>query len=163
MKRPQVLSDVIVLSLERFHTELKVQPSGDKVRIWDVIRRKYVMATPEELVRQLFVMYLIQELKYSKTSISIEKSFTINGLTKRYDIVVYHKDKSPLILVECKAPEVNITQNSFDQALRYNTALSAPYLIVTNGRTAFCAGKTDEKSGYYLLNKVPDANSITGK
>mgnify|MGYP001185120670 FL=1 len=107
--------------------------SENKVLIFDEIRKKFVALTPEEWVRQHVVKFLLEEKKYPKSYINVEKNIKINGLTKRYDIVVFNPDGSIFLLVECKAPEVSITQNVFDQIARYNLKLNAQYLMVTNG------------------------------
>lgn len=107
--------------------------------IFDVIRKKYVRLTPEEWVRQNFLNYLIQVKKYPKGLISVEKEIKINQLRKRYDIVVYDTQRNPWMLIECKAPQVSLTEDTFHQLLRYNQVISAPYWALTNGHQSFCA------------------------
>ena len=109
--------------------------SENKIAIFDIIRKKFILLTPEEWVRQHVVWFLIEEKKYPKSLVNVEKVITLNGLTKRYDIVVYNKNGGIEILVECKAPSVKIDQTTFDQIARYNMVLNANYLMVTNGRT----------------------------
>jgi hypothetical protein len=101
--------------------------------IFDPVRRKWVRQTEEELVRQHFIHFLITEKKISKSHISVEKQIAINGLSKRYDIVVYDSTGKPEMVIECKAPHVKITQEVMEQAGRYNSTLKAPIIGITNG------------------------------
>jgi type I site-specific restriction endonuclease len=126
------------------------------VAIFDEIRKKFVILTPEEWVRQHVVRYLLEEKKYSKSYINVEKMITINGMTKRYDIVVFHPDGSIFVLIECKAPEVNITQNVFDQIARYNMVLHANYLMVTNGLHHYFCQMDFESEQYNFLRDLPE-------
>lgn len=125
------------------------------VEIWDNIRKKWLLLTPEEWVRQHTVAYLIQELNYPQGLISVERSLKVNGLQKRADIVVFDKTSNPFLLAECKAPEVEISQGVFDQAARYNLTLKVPYLMVTNGLRHFCAHVNPEDSSWKYLQELP--------
>ncbi len=130
--------------------------SENKLSIFDEIRKKFIILTPEEWVRQHVVWFLISEKKYSKNYINIEKSITINKRKKRYDIVVYKPDGSIFLLVECKAPDVVITQETFDQIARYNLVLKADYLMITNGlEHFFCQIDFIEKK-YTFLQELPN-------
>jgi len=133
--------------------------SENKVAIFDEIRKKFVILTPEEWVRQHVVHYLILEKKYPKSLINVEKVLKINGLSKRYDGVVFNPDGSIFLLVECKAPEVKISQNTFDQIARYNLTLKANYLMVTNGQNHYFCQMDFEKQQYVFLNELPNLNS----
>ena len=108
-----------------------------KTEVFDPIRKKWLLQTPEERVRQLFILYLLNVKQIPETHISVEKAITVNGLTKRYDLVVFNLDKKPEIVIECKAPEVAITQAVVEQAGRYNKTLHARILGVTNGTTHY--------------------------
>lgn len=130
--------------------------SENKVAIFDEIRKKFVILTPEEWVRQHVVRYLLEEKKYSKSYINVEKMITINGMTKRYDIVVFHPDGSIFVLIECKAPEVPITQITFDQIARYNMVLQANYLMVTNGLHHYFCQMDFESERYNFLRDLPE-------
>ncbi len=134
--------------------------SENKVSIFDEIRKKFIVLTPEEWVRQHVVQFLITEKKYPKTLINVEKNIKINGLTKRYDVVVFHSDGKFNILVECKAPEIKISQKTFDQIARYNLTLNADYLMVTNGINHFYCKIDSEKKGYEFLTALPDYHDI---
>ena len=94
--------------------------SENKVAIFDEIRKKFVVLTPEEWVRQHTIFYLMEECNYPKSLINVEKQVKINGMSKRYDIVVFNSDGSIFLIVECKQPDVAISQNAFDQIARYN-------------------------------------------
>jgi len=124
--------------------------------IFDEIRKKFILLTPEEWVRQHVVMFLISEKKYPKLHINVEKVLKVNGLTKRYDVVVFNADGSILLLVECKAPEVQIVQSVFDQIARYNMTIDAKYLMVTNGLNHYFCRIDKEQEQYTFLQDLPE-------
>ena len=130
--------------------------SENKVAIFDEIRKKFIILTPEEWVRQHVVHYLILEKKYPKSLINVEKVLNINGLSKRYDGVVFNPDGSIFLLIECKAPEIKISQNTFDQIARYNLTLKVNYLMVTNGQNHYFCQMDFEKQQYVFLNELPN-------
>jgi hypothetical protein len=134
--------------------------SENKVAIFDEIRKKFIIITPEEWVRQHVVQFLLQDKKYPKSHINVEKLLKINDLNKRYDIVVYNPDGSIFILVECKAPEIKISQHTFDQIARYNMTLNAEYLMVTNGLNHYFCKMDYEKEKYDFLPELPDYQSL---
>jgi hypothetical protein len=134
----------------------KIKSSENKYFIFDIIRKKYVVLTPEEWVRQHFIHYLIEEKKYPISLIAVEKKVTVNKLTKRTDILVFNTQGHPHIIVECKAPSINITQNTFDQIARYNLKLDATYLIVTNGLQHFYCFMDFKKEAYVFLEAIPE-------
>jgi hypothetical protein len=115
-----------------------------------------VALTPEEWVRQHVVQFLLQQKKYPKSLINVEKLLKVNGLTKRYDVVVFNNDGSIFILVECKAPVIKITQNTFDQIARYNLTMNAANLMVTNGHHHYFCQMDFEKEKYNFLKELPD-------
>ena len=130
--------------------------SENKVAIFDDIRKKFIILTPEEWVRQHTVQFLLQGKNYPKSYLNVEKLIKINSLSKRYDIVVFQPDGTIFLLVECKAPEVNITQKTFDQIARYNMTLKACYLMVTNGLNHYFCQMDFEKEQYVFLEQLPD-------
>jgi hypothetical protein len=130
--------------------------SENKVAIFDEIRKKFIIISPEEWVRQHVVQFLLQDKKYPKSHINVEKLLKINNLTKRYDVVVFKPDGAISILVECKAPEVKITQSTFDQIARYNMTLKAEYLMVTNGLNHYFCKMDYEKEQYDFLQELPE-------
>lgn len=115
----------------------KQRESNGKREVFDPIRRKWLLLTPEERVRQLFILFLLNVKGVPASHISVEKAITVNGLTQRYDLVVYNLQKKPEIVIECKAPEVEISQKVIEQVGRYNKTLRAPILGVTNGTTHY--------------------------
>jgi type I site-specific restriction endonuclease len=129
--------------------------SENKVAIFDEIRKKFILLTPEEWVRQHVVKFLHEEKKYPKSHINVEKIIKLNGLNKRYDVVVFQPDGKILILVECKAPEVVITQNTFDQIARYNMQMDATYMMVTNGLNHYFCRMDYEQEQYRFLQDIP--------
>ena len=133
----------------------KLKDDQGKVYILDVSRKKYVMLTPEEWVRQNCLHYLRDDKKYPISLLAVEKGIRVNGKNLRYDIVAYNKNASPVLLVECKAPEVKIDQSTFDQIASYNLELKVPYLMVTNGLQHFCCVSDFEKKKYNFLKEVP--------
>ena len=130
--------------------------SKNKVAIFDDIRKKFIILTPEEWVRQHTIQYLLQEKNYPKSYLNVEKLLKINDLSKRYDIVVFQPDGTIFLLVECKAPEVKISQQTFDQIARYNLTLKAKYLMVTNGLNHYFCQMDFEKEKYVFLDELPE-------
>lgn len=135
--------------------------SENKVSIFDDIRKKFIVLQPEEWVRQHCVQYLIQEKKYPKSLINVEKELIINRLKKRYDIVIYNTDGSIHLVVECKAPKIGIDQSTFDQIARYNLALNATYLMVTNGINHYFCQMDFEKETYVFLQNIPNYQTLS--
>lgn len=122
------------------------------------IRKKSIVLQPEELVRQLFIEFLVQTCHYKLAWIQVEKSLKLMGLTKRYDILIYDKYAMPYILVETKAPHVRITQDVLDQASHYNLVLQAPYLVVSNGIETFVCAMNFKQKSYEFLDAIPIFN-----
>jgi hypothetical protein len=115
-----------------------------------MLRKKFIILTPEEWVRQHCVQFLIEEYRYSNQLMSEEKQVIINGMSKRYDILVHKPDGSIKLIVECKSPDVSISQETFDQIARYNLSVDADFLMVTNGLNHyFC--KLDYKNQTYIF------------
>ena len=141
--------------------EFKLKQEGKKTKIFDALRKKELVLTPEEWVRQHVVKFLIEERNFPKGLIGLEKSLKLNGLTKRADILVYGRNAKPLFMVECKAPEVKITQAVFDQVSRYNISLKLPYLMVTNGLKHFCAKINFTENKFHFLKEIPYFEELT--
>lgn len=133
--------------------------SENKPHIFDEIRKKFVVLTPEEWVRQHVVYFLINEKKYPKSFINVEKLVKVNGINKRYDIVVFDTKGAIFLLIECKAPEVTISQKTFDQIAQYNLVLNASYLMVTNGLNHYFCVMDFENEKYSFLRELPDYNT----
>ncbi len=129
--------------------------SENKVLIFDIIRKKFMVLQPEEWVRQNCIHYLIEDKKYPKSLINVEKELKVNGLKKRYDIVVFKTNGDILLIIECKAPSIVIDQTTFDQIARYNMTLNAEYLMVTNGINHYYCQMDFEQQQYRFLKDIP--------
>ena len=138
----------------------KYKDDDGKKSIFDEIRKSYVALTPEEWVRQNFLKYLQNEKKFPPSLIAVEKALQVYTLKKRADIVVYNKLGKPILIVECKAPKVKITQDAFDQAARYNIKLQVNYLVVTNGLNHYCCRVNLAENNYEFLNEIPDYSEL---
>tara|TARA_B100000963_G_C22133448_1_gene454328 strand:- start:37 stop:486 length:450 start_codon:yes stop_codon:yes gene_type:complete len=139
--------------------QIEIKNNQNKQYVFDEIRKKNVLLTPEEWVRQNCVQFLIHEKKYPKSLISIEKKISINSLTKRYDIVVFGSDGMILLIVECKSPKIKISQRTFDQISRYNLVLKSQYLMLTNGLSHYFCKVDFENKKYSFLKKLPKYKS----
>jgi hypothetical protein len=140
-----------------------VRSSGDKKEIFDKIRKKYVVLTPEEWVRQNFISYLINEKNYPASLISVETELKLFKLKKRTDVLVFQNTGKALMIVECKATTVKIDQDVFDQIARYNMALKVNYLVVTNGLMHYCCYLDYENNTYHFLENIPEYNALLTK
>ena len=116
--------------------QYKIKGEEDKELIFDEVRKRWVRLTPEEWVRQNMIQYLLQELNYPAALLSIEKELKLGELRKRCDIIVY-KEASPWMIIECKEPNVPLSEKTLQQILRYHQALPVPYLCLTNGNSVF--------------------------
>jgi hypothetical protein len=137
----------------------RLKNSENKTHIFDVVRKKFVVLQPEEWVRQHCIKYLIQEKNYPISLINVEKVVLINGLKKRYDIAVFDSNGSLVLVVECKAPKVKISQTTFDQIARYNLTLKAHYLMVTNGLNHYFCTMNYNNESFEFLKTLPDYNT----
>jgi type I site-specific restriction-modification system R (restriction) subunit len=124
------------LNLPKFNFQIR-KNAGGKLEIFDSIRRKYIVLTPEEWVRQNFVKYLVDYKNFPASLMSVEKALKVNNLTKRTDIVQYNKEGVPIVIVECKAPHIRINEDTFAQTAMYNLKMQVDYLIMTNGLTHY--------------------------
>ncbi len=129
--------------------------SENKIAVFDEIRKKFILLTPEEWVRVNTVQYLIQDLNYPKSLINVEKQLRLGEMVKRYDIVVFNSQGEIDIIVECKAPSIGITQKTFDQIAQYNMKLKANFLMITNGMEHFFCLMDYEKEKYQFLKGLP--------
>lgn len=144
-----------MLSLNLPSCEIKITERNGKSFVFDALRRRYVALTPEEWVRQHFVGFLTKHKGYPKGLLANEVQLSLNGTKKRCDTVLYNKDLSAKLIVEYKAPHVEITQAVFDQITRYNMVLRVDYLIVSNGLSHYCC-HIDYRSGQYsFLPEIP--------
>jgi type I site-specific restriction-modification system R (restriction) subunit len=125
-----------------------------------MIRRKYVVLTPEEWVRQHLIHYLVNQLNYPAGLMKIEKEIKVNNLKRRPDVVVFNHLALPVLIAECKAPDVKVTQDTFDQAARYNRTLQVNLFVLTNGFNTYCCTFNSEERNYRFLEEVPDYNFL---
>lgn len=140
--------------------QFRVKKQEHRMMIFDEIRRKFVTLTPEEWVRQNFIKYLCQHLGYPQQLMAIEKSVNVNGIQQRADIVIYSRRGSPVMIIECKASHVSISNEVFAQAARYNMKLKVDYLILTNGLKHYGAKLDYANETYNLLSELPAFNNI---
>jgi hypothetical protein len=133
----------------------KIIGEENKKEIFDPIRKKYMRLTPEEWVRQNFVQYLIHHGKYPAGLIGIEVMFRLNNLSRRVDILVHNRAGIPVMIIECKSPDININDKVFDQIVCYNMKFKLPYLIVTNGMDHYACKIDIANKKYEFLNVIP--------
>ncbi len=125
-----------------------------------MVRKKYVALTPEEWVRQHFINYLVTYKAYPVGLLAIEHPIMLNSMQQRVDIVAFNRRGEPLLVVECKAPGVNLTRETYAQAARYNLTLNANYLVVTNGLSHFCSKIDLVNKSFEAMAEVPSFNVI---
>jgi len=143
--------------------DFKLRNINNRHEIFDQVRRKYVMLTPEEWVRQHLIAYLIIVKGYPVSMIGVEKQLLLNKLPKRFDLVVFGRNANPFLLVECKAPGVEITEKTFDQAARYNMLLQAEYFIITNGLEHYTCRLDYENRQYIFIEEIPPFGRTSGE
>lgn len=129
--------------------------SENKIAVFDVLRKRFIQLTPEEWVRQHVVHFLLEEKKIPKSLLNVEKQLRVHQLIKRYDIIAYKPNGEIFLVVECKAASVPVTQETFDQIARYNLALKAEYLMVTNGLSHYFCQMDYEAEKYHFLKDIP--------
>ena len=149
-----------MLSLNLPTFEAKIKAKGEKKVIFDVIRRRYVSLTPEEWVRQHFVHFLLSHKGFPPALLANEVAIELNGTKKRCDTVLYSRELKARLIVEYKAPHIEITQEVFDQITRYNMVLRVDYLIVTNGLNHYCCKIDYDQQKYYFLQEVPHYTTL---
>lgn len=137
------------------HYSFKITGKESKETILDPLRRKYVRLTPEEWVRQNFVQYLISAGRYPPGLIGIEVMFSLNKLKRRVDILVHDRSGKPVMIVECKAPDVKIDDSVFEQIVTYNMGFMVPYIVVTNGLVHYACRVFPEEKRFEFLNFIP--------
>jgi hypothetical protein len=133
--------------------EFRIKQDAGKDFIFDTFRKKWVMLTPEEWVRQNFLLYLVQEVKYPAALIAVEKEFRLGEMNRRFDILVYNTTHQPWMMIECKAPEIILDQPVLDQLLRYNISIPVNYLVITNGSNGYAWQKQGQ--GLVSLPQLP--------
>ena len=136
-------------------TQLDLNRKSGKVFVKCLIRRKEILLTPEEWVRQHIIAHLINDLNYPQTLIGVEKAIQYNGLTKRWDIVVFDSDFEPYMLVECKAPNIKLGTNTLQQALSYQHQLNCELIVISNGLETHTWQLNKEKQSLEKLDGIP--------
>ncbi|MEO0572662.1 MAG: type I restriction enzyme HsdR N-terminal domain-containing protein [Bacteroidota bacterium] len=134
----------------------RVKNTENQLRIFDIVRKKFVVLQPEEWVRQHVIHYLNFHKGYPLSHINVEKKLMVNGLNKRYDIIVFNRDATIEVLVECKAPNIVIDQSTFDQVARYNLKANSNYLMLTNGLQHYYCQLDVKDEKYRFLKDIPD-------
>lgn len=144
-----------MLSLNLPKTDIRLQKKGETLYIWDHLRTRWIVLTPEEWVRQNFTHWMVECLGYPAARLGHEISLEVNGMKRRCDAVFYDQNGQPQIICEFKAPHINITQKTFDQISRYNLVMRVPLLIVSNGNQHFCCHMDYENQSYEFLTEIP--------
>ncbi len=135
--------------------DFKIESNADGNCIYDIARKKFIALTPEEWVRQHWIHYLNKELNYPISLMVIEAGLKVNSLQKRADIVIYNKLKQPYLIVECKAPEIALNNDVFNQIINYYSSIKAEILIVSNGLKHVCFKFNHEKKQTEFLKEIP--------
>lgn len=144
------------IDLLQHQASLRFRSREGKRQVFDAVRRTFLVQTPEELVRQLLIQYLVLNKGYPLGRLAVEKAVRVHQRTKRFDLLAYDPDNRPFLLAECKAPSVRITDETFFQAATYNITLQVPYLLVTNGPETYCCQIDHQDKKYVFLPEVPD-------
>ncbi len=144
------------LNFPKFSFRILCDEGGGSCRIWDGIRRQWLVITPEEWVRQNFIRYMVEHRGVSPGHVSQEYPVQLNKTQQRADIVIFGASLEPLMLIECKCPDVEITEKVFRQAVRYNSVIKARYVVVTNGLRHLCCTLDAETGRYGSMVELPD-------
>ena len=139
--------------------DLRIKETGENRHVFDVVRRQFVTLTPEEWVRQHFLHFIIRDKHYPASLIGVEMLVKVNNLSQRADLVVYSREGKPWMIIECKAPAVQMDENVFYQAARYNLPLQVQYFVVTNGLEHYCLHFNG--SGFDYLEDLPEYPDVT--
>lgn len=134
-----------------------LQEKDGKMLIFDPLRKKYLILTPEEWVRQHWISFLTKNLNFPKGLLALERGMKYNQKQKRTDLVVWDKDGNPYLLIECKAPKIKLTQKTIEQACLYNTQLQIKFLILTNGIQHISLSWDDEKKAFDQIKDFPES------
>lgn len=141
--------------------ELRIKEENDQQWVWDSLRKRYMVLTPEEHVRQCLVEYLVQEKGVPRGLISIERGLTYDRRRKRYDLLVFDRLGQPLIACECKAPFIALDQDAAIQLAVYNREIGAPFLLWTNGKRLLCYQRNPATSDWEQMDETPFFNSVS--
>ena len=152
----------ISLDVENIAPRLKIKTVGEVQKIYDPIRNRYFVLTPEEFVRQIFLVHLIEVMKYPKSLIQVEKVILVNTLRKRFDVLIFDKGGNALMLIECKNTNIVLNNSVLEQTVNYNLSLKVPYLVITNGLSTSAFKINFKSSSWIALEELPDWQTING-
>lgn len=136
--------------------EFRIRTENSKAYIFDTVRKRFMLLTPEEWVRQNFIRFLAEEKRYPQSLMAVEKQIKLNEKLFRFDLLIYNKKGEPLLMAEFKAPEVKISQDAFDQVVRYNIALKVKYVVVSNGLQHYVCEIDYSTGNYKFLKEIPE-------
>ena len=139
-----------MIVLDFSEVSLKLKKESSKTYVFDIIRKKWIVLTPEEHVRQYLINFLCQKMNYPTALIAVEKKIVVGSVTKRFDIVVFNRNHQPWLLAECKAPEIDINNTTLYQLLSYHSSIPCRYWLMTNGHQSFCADACDVNNIHWL-------------
>lgn len=139
---------------------LRVRHKGGKAEVFDPLRKRFVALTPEEWVRQHFTAYLISQMHYPSGLLANEMSITFGTMSRRCDTVLFGTDRQPRMIIEYKAPHVELTQKVFEQITRYNMVLHTPWLIVSNGMRHICCSVDYDNNKVTFIDHIPDYSEL---
>jgi hypothetical protein len=141
------------------HLAFRIRKNENDTEIFDAVRKKFVRFTPEEWVRQHLLKFLVEK-NFPASLLAVEKELMVAGIKKRTDVVVYSNNAEPLLIAECKSPDVPLDQSTFDQAARYNLSLTVPFFLLTNGLTHFCCRMNTAEKKYDFLTEMPGYSDL---
>jgi hypothetical protein len=150
------------LDFLQFQSQLKVTKKENVTSVYDPVRRKKIIVTPEEVVRQMVLCYLLEVCGYPLHRIRVEVGIVVNGRRRRCDIVVFDQAISPWLIVECKSPKLPLTQAAFEQAAAYNLNWKAPFLAITNGQATFSCALHHAEQRFEFMSNFPEWPEATG-
>ena len=133
--------------------DFKFKKDKDKFFIYDLVRKTYLLLTPEEWVRQNLIQYLLQVKQYPAALIGIEKEIALGELKKRFDVLIYDRNHQPWMMIECKAMDVELTEKVLEQIIRYNMSVPVPYLVISNGSYSYAWTKQENK--LFSISELP--------
>lgn len=146
------LPGIDLLSLK---DSLRIRKHNNTSQVLDPLRKKYIRCTPEETVRQLWLIYLLETARINPKLIAIERAFKADDFTRRFDLVIFDRSALPVLLAEFKSPEITVKQSAFDQIARYNMKLHVPYSLISNGAMHYCFRIDKDEKKFVWQEKLP--------
>lgn len=147
-----------MISFDFSGLHLRLKQEDNRTLVYDPVRKKWVMLTPEEHVRQYLLLYFLKHLQYPASLIAVEKKILVGKMNKRFDVIVFDRTHKPWLLAECKEPQIVLSENTLFQLLSYHHTLPCSYWLLTNGHQAFCADATNIRNIRWLENLPPYEN-----